>query len=587
MVVATDGFSLLERRFADWVSEQYSGHSSSGSPFQESDLLRLASATLIRLSGQGHICLDLSRLSDETVPSGLDLPFSRYPSLLHWESLRSHPSVSDGSSPGGFFVWEPASFCLYLRRFWEMELRVAKRLHERWGTVTDTFSDDPLIFETLLLRLFGEELQNRPVWQAVRRLLSSRLLVLTGGPGTGKTSTVARQLLFLKNIDQLTPLEIHLAAPTGRAARRLQDSLKGFSGMMPGLSESEREFLEKIPPATTVHKLLGFNPRSGYVRHDPEDPLAGRIVVVDEMSMMELPLFERLLAALSPQTRLVLLGDPDQLSSVGPGSVLGDIVQGAGENGPVVRLEHSWRFGVDTGIGRLAHFIRSGDRDAVSDGLWSGSFDGVEWVEIAEGSLPSSFFERVAEELGSFCSAPDPPSAFQALSRFRLLAAHREGEHGVSGLTRRLERVLERRFGGGLWSEGRFGKPLLILHNHPGLGLSNGDVGITGFPSWGSPEDVVFESAPGEYRTIPGTLLPQHATAFCLTVHKSQGSEFDAVYLVLPPDPSPVVTRELLYTAITRARQKVVLFGSRKSLLDGMDRRTLRFSGLSGRISAP
>lgn len=580
-----DGFSLLERRFADWILERYSGQGfSSGSSCQERDLLRLASATLIRLSREGHVCMDLSRLSGEPVPSGLDLSYLTYPSLLFWELLRTHPSVSDGTTPSGFFVWERASSCLYLRRFWEMECRVAKGLQERCGSDQVHSSKEQLIAETPFSRLFGEERGNGPIFQAVRRLLSSRFLVLTGGPGTGKTSTVARQLLFLKHCEQLHPSSIHLAAPTGKAARRLQESLKGLAGMMTEISDNERKFLEEIPPATTVHQLLGFNPRSGYVRHGPEDPLTGRIVIVDEMSMMELPLFDRLLAALSEQSRLLLLGDPDQLSSVGPGSVLGDIVLGAGKSAPVFRLEHSWRFGLDTGIGQLARFLREGDREAVCDGLLTGRFEGVEWVEIDEGPLPPTFFEQVVDELDVFLSAPDPDAAFLALSKFRLLAAHREGEHGVAGLTRRLERFLVRRFGSGSWNEGTFGKPLLIQRNDPGLGLSNGDVGVTGFPQWGNPEDVIFESMSGEYREIPRTLLPQHATAFCLTVHKSQGSEFDVVYLLLPTAPSPVVTRELLYTAITRARKKVVLFGSRKSLMDGMDRRTLRFSGLSGRM---
>jgi exodeoxyribonuclease V alpha subunit len=573
-----EGFGALDLQFARWVLDRYPGGLSS-----ESALLSLAAASLIHFARRGHLCADLSAIAGTPVPSGLShTVYSRYPSLSEWEPFFAHSSVSDGSGVGGLFVREPGRSLLYLDRLWRMEVRVGQRLVERWSV---DGSGVPVPDPKRLSAVFGQEGRTSSLDKAVRRSLESRLLVLTGGPGTGKTFTTVRILRLLSKTGIVSPERIRLSAPTGKAAQRLGESLSHFLGNDPTLDPEEKAFLAAIPAPSTVHRMIGFNPRTGYAAHDSGHPLKADLVVVDEMSMMELPLFDRLLASVPGRTRMILVGDPGQLSSVGPGSVLGDLVAaGENEHGPVVRLERSRRFAEESGIGRLARILSEADRDALESTLWTEGLPGVEWRDLGTGPLPANVLERIVDEYEPYRRAVNAESAFSALSRFRLLAVHREGERGVSGLSRRLDRLWSQRVGLSMRREGPPGRPILILENDSGLDLANGDIGIVPLPDWGDPDSVLFRSGDGSIRRIPASLLPSHAPAFCMTVHKSQGSEFETVYLVLPDEHSPVLTRELLYTAVTRARSRVVILGRRDILLSAIERRTVRFSGLSERL---
>lgn len=576
-----EGFGALDLYFARWVLDRYPG----GSP-TESALLSLAAASLIHFARLGHLCADLSAIAGTPIPSGLSQTvYSRYPPVSEWEPFFEHSSVSDGSGGGDLFVREPGRPLLYLDRLWRMEVRVGQRLAERWGVDA---SSGPVPDLERRSAVFGLDGRTSSLDKAVRRSLESRLLVLTGGPGTGKTFATVRILRLLSKTGIVAPGRIRLSAPTGKAAQRLGESLSHFFENDSTLDPEEKAFLSAIPAPSTVHRMIGFNPRTGYAAHRHEHPLKADLVIVDEMSMMELPLFDRLLEAVPGRARMILVGDPGQLSSVGPGSVLGDLVAaGENEHGPVVRLERSHRFAEESGIGRLSRMLADADRDALVSALWAEGLPGVEWRELGTGPLSGDVLERIVDEYEPYRRAEEAGSAFTALSRFRLLAVHREGERGVSGLSRRLDRHWSQRVGLPMRREGPPGRPILILENDSGLDLANGDIGIVPLPGWGDPDSVLFRSGDGSIRRIPVSLLPAHATAFCMTVHKSQGSEFDTVYLVLPDELSPVLTRELLYTAVTRARSRVVILGRREIFLSAIERRTMRFSGLSERIGTP
>jgi exodeoxyribonuclease V alpha subunit len=578
-VLQEDSFGELELQFSRWALARYSGRAPSGD-----SLFRLAAASLVYFARRGHLCADLSRISGTPVPPGLvPSDFSEYPPLSAWEPFFAHPSVSTGSGDGDLFVREPGSPRLYLDRLWRMETRVGQALAERWE---EDGRKIPLPVPERFPGLFGPEVLSPDLSRAIHRALNSRLLVLTGGPGTGKTSAIVRLLLLFFHAGIVLPGRIRLSAPTGKAAQRLGESLAHFHERSSFLSPDEKAFLEAILQPTTVHRMIGFNARTGYSEYGSENPLKADLVVVDEMSMMELPLFDRLLTGTPAQAKMILVGDPGQLSSVGPGSVLGDLVAaGEAEAGPVVRLERSWRFSEESGIGRFSRMVGDGKIHALEKALWEEGMPGVEWVDLEEGFPPAFFFERVLDGYESYRSAENADAAFEALSGFRLLAVHREGERGVSGLSRRLERYWSYRTGILVRKEGPLGRPILILENDGGLDLSNGDIGIVPLPGWGDPESALFRSGSGTVRRIPFSLLPAHGPAFCMTVHKSQGSEFDTVFLILPHNPSPVLTRELLYTAITRARHRVVLFGNRAVFLSAIERRTVRFSGLSERVT--
>ncbi len=577
-MVQEDGFGELELQFSRWAQARYADRASNGDR-----LLRLAAASLVYFARRGHLCADLSRIAGTPVPSGL-VPsvFSEYPPLPAWESFFGHPSVSDGSGTGDLFVREPGSPRLYLERLWRMETRVGQALAERWEE--DGRTIPPPVVERSS-GLFGPESVTPALSMAVQRALNSRLLVLTGGPGTGKTSATVRLLLLFFHAGILLPGRIRLSAPTGKAAQRLGESLAHFHESSSFLSAEEKAFLEAIPQPTTVHRMIGFNPRTGHSEHDAENPLKADLVVVDEMSMMELPLFDRLLSGTPAGAKMILVGDPGQLSSVGPGSVLDDLVlAGKTGSGPVVRLERSWRFPEDSGIGRFARMVGNGESRVLEKALWEQGMPGVEWVDLGEGAPPVLFFDKVLDEYEPYRLSGNAEAAFEALSVFRVLAVHREGERGVAGLSRRLERYWSHRTGVLARKDGPLGRPILILENDGGLDLANGDIGIVPLPGWGDPEYALFRSGSGTVRRIPLSLLPAHGPAFCMTVHKSQGSEYDTVFLILPHELSPVLTRELLYTAVTRARRRVVLFGNRGVFLSAIERRTVRFSGLSGRV---
>jgi exodeoxyribonuclease V alpha subunit len=566
-----------------------------------------AAALVSHRTGDGHVCADLAVAAGCPLVEGVvDAPV--LPDLATWTAaLRATAVVGD---PGDDtpLVLDGASR-LYLRRYWRYEQELAADLHAR-AAALDTSVDDATLRSAVADLLPADASQPGPDWQRVAAITAvlRRLCVISGGPGTGKTSTVVRLLALLAITGGATPPVVELVAPTGKAAARLEEAVRAGRSLLP-------EALRAAIPANaaTVHRLLRIRPGSTRAWYDREHPLSADVVVVDEASMVDLALMAKLVRALRPDARLVLLGDKDQLASVEAGAVLGDVcgdVPGfstvfaarvsaiAGEPVPagrgadasplrdaVVLLRHSRRFAPGSGIARLAEAMNRGDGDATLAVLEAGA-DDVAWrpVTDARATRPqlaaaavdgfAAYLERVA------ASAPDE-AIFDAFGAFRILCAHRAGPGGAAGINRLVEDALAAQGlirPAGPWYVGR---PVMVTRNDHVLRLYNGDVGIVLLDSDDATRLIVaFPGADGVPRRIFPARLPEHETVYAMTVHKSQGSEFDRVLLVLPPEPSRVVTRELLYTAVTRARSRVEVWAPEGVVRAGVSARVQRSSGL-------
>ena len=571
---------------------------------RDPDLL-LTAALVSSRTNQGHVCLDLSALKDIALDQAGALALPGIDPDLLADKLGSLAVVG---SPGEFtpLVLSPQGR-LYLHRYWEYESDLARGL-VALATHRDhpLGSVDPAALARALQELFPGQGGTGPDWQRVAACtaLTRRLTVITGGPGTGKTSTVARIIALLLGQPHGPGLKIALAAPTGKAAARLTESIQSARA---GL-RLPREISELFPAAaTTLHRLLGARSGTATFVHGPDYPLEADVVIVDEASMVDLPLMARLVRALPPSASLILLGDKDQLASVEAGAVLGDICSGpirtfspqgaallaslcgheparAAEHttspllDSVVQLERSYRFDPGSGIGRLSSAVIGGDPDAALDTLLSGAHPDLSWHPLPEASGLEQLLQRTAlPELSDLVLARDPDRAFALFGAFQLLCAVRQGPYGIVRCNSLLERLLQAR---GLVPPGASaysGKPVMVQRNDYQTGLFNGDVGIFQHSEEGL--RVVF-SGREEFRRLTPARLPAHEPVYAMTVHKSQGSEFDRVLIILPDAQSPLLTRELLYTALTRARRHVTLAATEKTLRASIARRTERASGL-------
>jgi exodeoxyribonuclease V alpha subunit len=404
---------------------------------------------------------------------------------------------------------------------------------------------------------------------------------------------VLRLLALLVEDRQATgapPLRATLLAPTGKAAARLAESIRERVSSLP-CSDSVRH---AIPIATsTIHRALGWRKdHPTRFRHDERHPLQTDVVVVDEASMVDLALLSKLLAATPKHARMVLLGDEDQLASVEVGAILGDIcnapARSQNSNAPIAqcifRLEKSHRFGAESGIGALAHAIQAEDADAALSILNDPARSDVRLVSGGPGlGLDRSLRDEVLTHYRAYLEAESPNERAVAFGRFRVLCAHAAGPRGVSAVNQEVERTLAR---AGLlspkdaWYPGR---PIMVRENDYSLDLYNGDIGFIMKAENGDLR-AHFVSGDGSVRSLSPGRLPQHDTVFGMTIHKSQGSEMDHVSVVLPDQVSLVISRELLYTAVTRARHHVTVYARPEVLRAAVERRIQRASGLTDRL---
>ena len=663
----------------------------------------LAVALTSERNGHGHVCLDLqgalehpdrllTRWSEETASgagselmealSGLSLAgwVGRLARSVAVTDRRDdeppsplpEPSLSRGRGASLESADEAAPLVLagaarrpllYLRRYWRYETRIREGIQAR---LRQPVALPEAAMRDLLRLLFDEETADADPWQKIACALAARsaFAIITGGPGTGKTTTVVRLLALLQGLsmrDGGPALRIRLAAPTGKAAARLNESIAGRVASLPfeRLPEGERMRPEIPTEASTLHRLLGPIPDSRHFRHHAGNPLPADILVVDEASMVDVEMMAALLDALRPDARLILLGDKDQLASVEAGAVLGDLCQRAraahytpetgdwlyrttgaridadylDPNGrsldqAIAMLRHSYRFKAEGGIGALAELVNEGtvdgqgeiDRVAAMQALFDRKprkrdhrLGRIQRIQLSGEQDPAldalvlggyrGYLERMRDEHPGDLAEPAALDAWaraviEAQAGFQLLTPLRQGPWGVEGLNRRILEVLSRGANAPLGAVGERqwfpGRPVLVTRNDPALRLMNGDIGIAlevpGRRVDGQPKPLLRVAFPagdgsGGIRWILPSRLQAVETVFAMTVHKSQGSEFTHTALILPDTPNPVLTRELVYTGITRSREVFTLLFSREDVVrEALERRVERVSGLAGAL---
>lgn len=620
-------------------------------------LVWLAAALCSYQLKRGHVCLDLAKLQTEpllTLGLGAELTASQQAdvqqqfaavSLAQWQHALWHSAVVDRGAGHNPLVLSGSR--LYLRRYWQYEQDIASQINQRLSQsdiLSAQLPDSVLL--PLIARLFQQskpaEQQLQPDWQQLACALACRsaFTVITGGPGTGKTTTVVRLLALLQllQLRQQAPLlEIRLAAPTGKAAARLKDSISGAISRLAALDIDGFSQIEQAIPVnvSTIHRLLGVRPGSKSLRFNRYQPLPLDILVLDEASMVDVEMMAALLQALPQSARIILLGDKDQLSSVEAGALLAELCKKAvaGDYLPataswlakqtsqqipatlisdkgsllsqhIVMLRHSHRFGQNSGIGRLAAMVNQGQLDPA---IWHNYPAELLLLQEA-GSTGAAFSQLIVDGanqrkgygyrhyLTMLGNAPAEPELqdgwaqdiLRGHSCFQVLAATRKGELGVEQLNLQIQHYLAK--AGLIAPEHQWyaGRPVMVTRNDYQLGLMNGDIGIclpkSVIQSDGSVSVVLrvaFAVAEGIKWVIPARLSAVE-TVFAMTVHKSQGSEFSHTVLAVPAQDNGLLNRELFYTAITRASARFTLICAEPSLLVRVvQRQTLRAGGLS------
>ncbi len=456
---------------------------------------------------------------------------------------------------------------LFTHRYWSYERQLADQLltlYEKENTVPN--------LESALDRYFGlktveTDWQRKAVQSAVTRAFN----IITGGPGTGKTTTVVKILALLQEIAQ-KPLLIALAAPTGKAAMRLQEAISKSKKQLPRSDEIVQHIPETV---TTLHRLLGARPRSPYFHYHAKSPLPHDLVIVDEASMVDLALMAKLVDALRPNARLILLGDKDQLASIEAGAVLADLTRAMPDC--TVELKKSFRFN-----SRIKQFSDAVNEQNVEK-AWKMLQAQQENIVYLKSDLIAFITEKQYQYLKLVKKAKPFEEIYHAFLNFQVLCSNRHGSHGTQEINIMVE---QRLLASGLINklgEWYVGRPVMITQNNAAMHLYNGDVGICLYDEKLGQLMVFFQNDTGVKKYLP-TRLSHCETIFAMTIHKSQGSEFDEILIALPPLMNPVLGKELLYTAITRAKQKVIIAADKNIFEQTIKQKTERFGGLAEKI---
>lgn len=575
------------------------------------ELVWRAGMLAVHFSQQGHSCLSLHDLAGQRAATLLDQEAAG----LESEPLFPEVAILSQQLLASRLVGRPGAFTplvldeacrLYLFRYWQYEQRLAGQLRQRLSG--SGFA--PQDIRRHLRQLFPGPRDTATDWQQVAAAVAAlkKISLISGGPGTGKTFTVVK-IIALFQLLAKRKLAIGLAAPTGKAASRLQESIKGV-----GASLNLPRELQALE-AMTIHRLLGPIRHSPFFRYRLEHRLPLDVLIVDEVSMVDLALMTKLIEAMPDDGHLVLLGDKDQLSSVEAGRVMADLCQGAEVNvfsqgfarllaeagagsvgasaGPAavsaladcqVYLTKSYRFTKQSAIGRLALAVLAGNVQqvqaccALTEEVKK--YPAIDWSRPASDELQQELTDQIVQGYAPLFKETEPLPALAAFSRFQVLCAHRVGSSGVGALNKWIEARLAAAQLIAQPGEWYSGKPIMVTGNHYSLGLYNGDIGIVLADGRGGLR-LYFIRADASLLSISPARAPSHEAAYALTVHKSQGSEFEHVLLMLPERESRIVGRELLYTAITRAKKSFTLWGSDAVLEGGVRRVTERGTGLA------
>ncbi|SDH28819.1 exodeoxyribonuclease V subunit alpha [Mucilaginibacter gossypii] len=551
------------------VHQQFAGF------FNDDKLYPYAYEVSKKLS-EGHICIELS---DSTTLSTLSLVGNAnelQPFILHKDKL-------------------------YLQRYFSYETMIRDSILAFKAAESDSFADRTarlLDEKEFILQQFPGDNGNHTDWQLVAALsaLLNNFTIITGGPGTGKTTTVAKLLAVLYRLAPDT--KVALAAPTGKAAMRMGESLRKAGLVTP----------EPIVPKT-LHRLLQYVPGAPYFKHDAASPLPYDVVIVDEASMIDAALFAKLLDAVGKDTRLILLGDKDQLASVEAGSLLGDLCkmphtinhfdqdsavffghwgpvalpasdQQSALAGHVIELQISRRFNAEKGIGRFSKALITNDTAVIDEMMIAGTDPHV----IVDDQYDEATFEKFVSGYEAYIQEPDTLTALRKFNAQRILCPVKGGEQGVNRVNRRVEEYLRKRQLINPSSAYYVNRPVMITANYYELDLFNGDTGLIRPDETGTLK-AWFETTDGELRGLWPAYLPEPETVFAMTVHKSQGSEYEDVFVMLPKSANEsLMTRELLYTAVTRAKQTVTIQGSKPQIQQIASTSVARISGLAARF---
>jgi exodeoxyribonuclease V alpha subunit len=600
------------------------------------ELVLCAAALASRALANGHSQLPLAQVDELLSEIAGDRELPTLPALEEWLlPLRSSPWVASppvGAASAAMpltkgIAAEAAPTLLVieddaisLRRYWQYEVRLAAALAARLAAPPPIHDSE---FSARIAELFpsAKDLTDNAQALAARAALSTRLLLLTGGPGTGKTTTVARtMLLFAEQFSArgtAGPPRIQLAAPTGKAAARLAESVRENLQQLLADGTISAETASSLPgEAKTLHRLLGWQRRTIEYRYGSAHPLPADLVIVDEASMIDLPLMCKLLEAVPTSATLILIGDRDQLPSVETGDVLAALCDAAMDSADVgaalaampeqapqlelsfaaeaaptilkhggrlsafrVHLTHSHRQAEDVEVTALAKLVRDGNDEAAINGLGNQRFRGINWRQGNDRALADAVLAQALPAYAALQAAADVQAALNAARQFRVLTAVREGGAGSQTLNALIASALDpARRGDGFFP----GRLVLINENSYRHQLFNGDIGVVWADEFGELR-VWFDADGGPRAWLPAA-LPAHESAFALTVHKSQGSEFERVFFALPEHGARVISRELIYTGLTRCRREVTLWAGEQVLRDGISRKAQRWSGLAKRL---
>jgi len=526
--------------------------------------VELAIALTSRNVRRGHSCFPMDTSADEIWPREGGQT-TELPDVARWKDQVAASSLSDE----GPIVLDQSGR-LYLRRYWQLERDIARELALRSSTPPRTAGDAPWL-EALLERLFPGAADS-PQRRAAQNALQHSVSLLCGGPGTGKTTTVAAIVALiiegrLQQGDRVP--RVLLLAPTGKSAARLGEAVRQAKSRI----ETSTEVLAAIPEqATTLQRALGMQREGARFLRSADRPLEADVIVVDEASMVDLGLMRQLLNATRQDASLLIVGDPDQLTSVEAGSVLRDLVTASAQTawkGRVTQLTKTFRYDEKQTLGRFIAAIRKGDAETVQRLLDVSDATDLAWVSSA--GLDAEL-DRAAFHWSTVLGTTDREQHFDLRARYVMLSPFRRGVVG----TRRLgAAVVDRLY----QTQGREPavRPIIIEENSYELKVYNGDFAML---VEGEPSIATVQSESEGFRDIAEARLPRYSDAFALSVHKAQGSEFDEVLFVLPEDDAPMLSRELVYTAVSRARRAARLVGPKEVLLAALGRRARRYSGL-------